>query len=236
MNTPFSRGTMMLRTIGPDLFRKLKEYGRRHNATVNDMLLTAFLRAFYGPEKPGENLWPRTVGTVDLRRYIPGKKAGALCNLSGFTYLSIGSRLGTAFDDTLFFVRDRLGDHKSDYIGLGPIPISAILFKTLPFSAALWIHDQMGNAQKKQASSGRDVAPLFTNTGSIHAGEMDFGDALVKLSYITTTIATPPVLAVSLSGFHENLTITAGFCETAVTKSEVKRILDVMENEISSLT
>jgi NRPS condensation-like uncharacterized protein len=236
MNKPSSHMAMMLRTIGPDIFRKFREYGRRHDATVNDMLVTAFLRAFFGPENPGENLWPRVVGTVDLRRYIPEKKGGALCNLSGFTYLSIGPRLGASFYETLSLVQGSLGDHKSDFIGLGALPLSGFLFGILPLSAAIWVHDRMGNAQKKQASSGRDVAPLLTNMGSIDAGEIGFGDAGVISACLTTPIATPPVLAVGLTGFGESITISAGFCETTVKSDEVKRILDNMEKEISSLT
>jgi NRPS condensation-like uncharacterized protein len=235
LKKPPSCGVLMVRGIGPDLFKLLREYGRGRDATVNDMMVTAFLRAFFGPERPGEKSWPRMVGTVDLRRYIPGKKAGAVCNLSGFTYLSIGPRLGATFDETLSLVRDCLSAHKSDFIGMGPLPISALLFRTLPFSAALRVHDWLGNAQKKQASSSRDAALLFSNTGNFDPGAIEFGGVDASLAYVTTTIATPPVLAVVVAGFKERITITAGFCETTVSRSEVIRILDSMEGEIRRL-
>jgi NRPS condensation-like uncharacterized protein len=235
MGRPLSSPTMIVRTLGSDLFVKLREYGRRHNATINDMLVTAFLRTFYGPEKSGENPWPRIVGTVDLRRYLPDKKAGALCNLSSFTYLSIGPMLGASFDDTLILLRDKMSALKNDFIGFGPVPLSALLFATLPFTAALWIHDKLGDLQKKQAASGRDIAPLFSNMGNIEARQLTFGDAEVRQTFITTPVATPPVLAIGLTGFGESVTMTAGFCQTVVTKNNVKRILDGMEKEISSL-
>ncbi len=235
MGMPLSRPSMVVRTIGPDLFRKFREYGRMRNATVNDMLATAFLRTFYGPEKPGENLWPRIVGTVDLRRYLPDKKAGALCNLSSFTYLSIGPMLGKTFDNTLTLLRDRMSALKNDFIGFGPVPLSALLFATLPFPAALWVHDKLGDLQKKQAASGKDFAPLFSNMGHIEAELLNFGDTEVRQAFITTPVATPPVLAIGLTGFGQSVTMTAGFCQTVVTKNDVKQIFDGMEKEISSL-
>jgi NRPS condensation-like uncharacterized protein len=232
---PLSRPSMIVHTLGPDLFRKFREYGLKRNATINDMLVTAFVRTFYGAEKPGENLWPKIVGTADLRRYLPDKKAGALCNLSGFTYLSIGPKLGETFEDTLVLLRDSMSALKNDFIGFGPVPLSALLFATLPFSAALWVHDKLGDLQKKQAASGRDFAPLFSNMGNIEASQVNFGDTEVRHAFITTPVATPPVLAIGLTGFRQSVTITAGFCETVVTKNDVKRMLDGIEKEISSL-
>jgi len=236
MHMPFSKGAMIVRTISGDLFRKFREYGHRHKATVNDMLLTAFLRAFYKSERPGEDLHPRVVGTVDMRRYLPDKKAvAACCNLSSFTYLGLGRGLGASFEDTLSRVSSRMTALKKDFIGFGPVPLSALLFSILPFSAALRVHDRLGDLQKTQASSGRDIAPLFSNMGIIDPERLVFGGAKVTAACVTTPVATPPVLAIGLTGFGESVTIAAGFCETIVTKMEVKRILDDMEKELKKL-
>lgn len=232
MHMPFSRGAMVVRTFGPELFRKFKEYGHRRKATVNDMLTAAFLRAFFGNEGSEEDLYLRIVGTVDLRRYLPDKKADAICNLSSFIYLGLGRGLGATFDDTLSRVSSRMTALKNDFIGFGPVPLSAFLFRMLPFSAALWVHDKLGNPQKIQASCGRDIAPLFSNVGIIDAEKLAFGGAAVVSAYITTPVATPPVLVLGLTGFGESVTIAAGFCETVVTKDEVNRILNSMEKEL----
>jgi NRPS condensation-like uncharacterized protein len=235
MHMPLSRSAMIVHTFGPELFRRMKEYGIRRKATVNDMLTAAFLRVFFGSEGQVDDLHLRIVGTVDMRRYLPNKKAEALCNLSSFIYLGLGQGLGTSFEDTLYRVSSRMNTLKNDFIGFGPVPLSAFLFMTLPFPAALWVHDKLGDQQKIQATCGRDIAPLFSNMGIIDPDSLAFGGAKVLTACVTTPVSTPPVLALGLTGFGESVTVAAGFCETVMTKMEVKRILDDMEKELKKL-
>lgn len=235
MHRPFSQCAMIVRTLGPELFTKFKEYGSRREATVNDILTAAFLRAYFGQKGPVDDLHLRIVGTVDMRRYKPEKKAEALCNLSSFIYLGLGKGLGATFEDTLLRVSSRMTALKNDFIGFGPMPLSAFLFKILPFSAALRVHDKLGDRQKIQAACGRDIAFLFSNMGIINKAKLVFSGTEVVSACVTAPAATPPVVALGLTGFGESVTIVAGFCETAIAKYKIKSVLDKMEEELTKI-
>ena len=174
--------------------------------------------------------------TADLRRYLPDEKAEAICNLSCFVYLDIGRNLGDNFEDTLFRVRQQMNFFKSDYICLGNFAVTLPVFKLLPFPLALWIHDQMGNIQKKEVMNTGKISPLFTNTGLIDPQKLLFGNSHSSNVYITPPVTFPPILAICTNTFDQNLNLIAGFCETMISKDAVEELLDKMEIELIRCT
>lgn len=227
--------TMVISTLEPERFRVIKNYGQARNATVNDMILAIFLRSFYQTLNTHPESLMRVVATVDLRRYTKAGRAGALCNLSGFLYLGIGKKLDEPFDQTLTKVRNFMHSYKGDYIGMGNFFITIPFFKLLPFPVSLWIHDRMGNMQKKQTRTAGTVAPLYTNVGNISNGGMSFGNLEVADVFITTTVPYPPVLALCLTTYKERMTMSVGFCETCVTKNDVGILVDNIQKQVDDV-
>lgn len=227
--------TLMTGTIEPRRFRAIKNYGQANKATVNDMMLALFLRAFYQTINTNPESLRRVVATVDLRRYTKTGRAGALCNLSGFNYLDIGKNIDEPFDRTLSRVRKHMTSFKGDYIGMGQFFISIPLFKLLPFPVSLWLHDVMGNMQKKQDRTEGRVAPLYTNVGNLGDDQILFGDLEVTDSFITTTVPWPPVLALCLTTFRERMTMTVGFCATCVIKEDARALLDHIQKQVDNV-
>lgn len=222
--------TLIVRRIPAERFKRVRDYGKTHGATVNDVMVAAHMRAFFKTLNPGG--WPRLVITADLRRYLPHEQASAICNLSGFFYLDLGREIGASFDDTLFAARNRINDLKADYLALGNFPITTLAFKALPLDASLGFHDFLGRLQKKQAKTTGRVAPLFTNTGAFGDFRADFGSVNATNGYITTTVAYPPVVSVCLSGFKGGLTLTSGFCESFIARPLVENFLDTLLAEL----
>lgn len=58
-------------------------YARERKATLNDMILTAYYRALFEMQAPVPGEPMEIYVTCDLRRYLPDRKAGTVCNLSG---------------------------------------------------------------------------------------------------------------------------------------------------------
>ena len=75
---------------------------------MNDVLLGASYRAFYDTIKPPEDFPLRLLTTANLRKYIPGFKAGAFCNLSALVYLNIGYKIGDSFDETVQLINNKM--------------------------------------------------------------------------------------------------------------------------------
>jgi len=230
---------LFLRVVEAKQFTVAKAYGEKRGATINDLMATSILRSFYNVVTPDPNANLRMVTTADLRRYIPGERAEAVCNLSGFSYINIGRRMLQDFDQLLKIVITEFTKLKQDYIGLGGIPFTAFVFKTMPFPIGLWIYDRLGNMQKKQAATTGDVALLFTNLGRVDPDRFRFDNTAISWAAVTTVRAKPPVLAVGISGFKDKLIISAGFCRNTISSSKVKCFLkEIAKNfaEIESIS
>lgn len=232
---PFNR-KLAIRTFDKQMLQTVKEFGTNYLATVNDVMAATFIQAFYEIINPDPEALRRLVTTCDLRRYIPGKKAEALCNLSGFAYLNIGKNKKASFKEILKLVQDQMNQLKKDYIGLGGLPLSMLVFKFIPFPWALWVHDKISDFIKKQTMTTGNVSPLFTNTGVIDLNRLAFVHVEAGNAYITTTYSYPPVLAVCLSGCGNSLTLSAGFCENTIKSQMVECLFDHIEQNIQSFS
>ncbi|MEW5736948.1 MAG: hypothetical protein AB1921_19040 [Thermodesulfobacteriota bacterium] len=224
----------LLHTLAPENTFKVRDMGRKLSATVNDVMNAALLRAFASSVNPAAAGLPRAVGTVDLRRYLPEGSETTICNLSGFYYLSLGTRLGADLAETATLVRDQLAEMKQNFLGLANIPLTACLFGSLPFPVALFCHDVLGDLQKNQSAAGGGVALLYSNTGALSPDAIRLGDISAENAFITTPAAFPPVLSVCLGGFEDKITMSAGFCASTVDPPAVRRFLKAVEEEIQT--
>lgn len=77
----------MLTEIEPTAFSAIKKYARMHDVTINDIFMAAYFCA--ANQVFQENKLRNLVCAVDLRKYLPGKKAPGLCNLTGNLHCQI---------------------------------------------------------------------------------------------------------------------------------------------------
>lgn len=77
----------MLTEIEPTAFSAIKKYARMHDVTINDIFMAAYFCA--ANQVFQENKLRTLVCAVDLRKYLPGKKAPGLCNLTGNLHCQI---------------------------------------------------------------------------------------------------------------------------------------------------
>jgi NRPS condensation-like uncharacterized protein len=183
----------------------LADYGRERGATINDMAIAAILRAVSGmaPE-PGVPIDNRLMTTVDLRRYIPGGRAGGVCNLSAFEYLNIGSEIGGSFDETLERVVAATSGRKADWLGVMEISLTPAV-AVLPYAALGRLFISVFN---KGIRDG--VMPnALTNMGPIERGDVDF-DGAPKSAHLVVPAMYTPMLGVGISGYEGSLTLTCG--------------------------
>jgi NRPS condensation-like uncharacterized protein len=89
---------LALRRIEPKSFLKLKGYAKSNHASLNDVLLTAFMRALHHITAHERITVPCP---VDLRKYaLPDLKCG-ICHLTGNYICKALVRDGDGFADTL---------------------------------------------------------------------------------------------------------------------------------------
>lgn len=105
---------------------------KKHNATINDVALTAFFRTLYyylsGKQKDFN-----IVSMMDLRRYCGGETLG-VTNMTGFAPCSITVN-EEPFTTTLAKVKKEMEKNKQDeFMGLYSLPLLKLAFTILPYA------------------------------------------------------------------------------------------------------
>jgi NRPS condensation-like uncharacterized protein len=210
-----------------DRFRKIKAYSKVNNATINDLLITAFIRALLTivTRKPTDRLV--SVTTVNLRAYLPGKKADSLCNLSTGAYPTIPYFSDKSFAEMLALVVKKTNKIKQNYPGLGPALALKQLFR-FKFSKAKKLVQQ--GIQKDLET--KETHPILTNVGLIPDQALDFGLLEAEDAYLITPIVFAPGFIMGVITFKEKMTCSIGFCEGSYRKELVEQFIQEFDNEL----
>jgi NRPS condensation-like uncharacterized protein len=212
-------------------FNAIREYGKKCQATLNDIVLTAYYRALFEVIQPDPNISLKVAVTIDLRRYIPSGEAEAICNLSAFIFSEIGPGLGADFSETLKKVRDDMNTKKNDFPGLEGFPRLIVLFKLLPYSVLKRKIFRRFEPPKITNRQSGGMPPSLTNMGIIDSKKLVFGDVGVKDAYLTGAINYSPGFQMGVSSFKESITCSVCFCNTGEDKKLVDRFFDCLEKE-----
>lgn len=197
--------------------------------TLNDLIVAASLRAIAKHTNWDQDGVLRLTGTVDLRRYLPERKAQAICNLSSFYFVNLGHDLGADFTETLTRVKQQIDRLKTDYFGLSFI-----------FGGYLALHPYYPFALTKRIMRWffryllrkRNFPAAMTNMGEIDDHLLDFGSPRIASAFLAVPVSNPPILAPGLTGFRNSLTISAGFYESAYPRPDMEAFLDLIDNEL----
>ncbi|HUT71988.1 MAG TPA: hypothetical protein VMW89_15065 [Desulfatiglandales bacterium] len=224
------RRTFVMKRLSGERVRPIKTYCAEMDATMNDVMVAAMLRAYVRKTGWSGNGALRMVGTVDLRRYLPNQRAQALCNLSSFYFIDLGRNLGALFDDTLSRVKGQIDGLKTDNLGLGFALGTHLLGLPYPFGLKILLFREYFS---KLASTG-NIPPSMTNLGTIDDTALDFGSPDITAAEVLVPPCNPPFLVTGLSGYRDTLTLSLGFCESALPIAEVIELFEVVDQELPS--
>lgn len=221
--------TYITRVIPSARVSTLTEFGHLHDATLNDIMAVAALRAIANSQKrdPASHICLHT--TIDLRRYIPSVRAAAVANLSYLImyWPDLGTEPGSDFGATLDRVARITRQGKAHWFGLDIVfePFNPVS-KMMSHARAKKIYREYVEVSfKKQAG-----AHWFTNMGLIDTESVDFGMRPSRASMLPP-VAYPPVpFMFSLSGYGGALTLAAGAYPTQ--KETIERFFDAVLKEL----
>jgi NRPS condensation-like uncharacterized protein len=220
----------LIRHLKEEGYRALKAYVSRGGVTINDVLLAAYYRALFEMVKPEYDVPMEILVTVDLRRYLPARKAEAICNLSGFVNARVARIVGELFTDTVSRVHHEMKKHKSSQPGLHSAAIFEMLGQ-MPVSQAL----SMFQVSRQQAVQTGLASPFLSNFGQISDGSIRFGGQEVIAGYMVTPIMFSPGFMLGVSTYRDVLTLTVGIYQSTVQYERVEELLDRMDYFLSSL-
>ena len=209
------------RKIPHDMFCQLKTYVKKHNATVNDLFLSAYIRSLY-------KIFGHSVAvpcTVDLRKYLVNRKAEGICNLCTNLCCNIGQEVGAAFDQTLDKVKQVMDREKSSISCLKSITLLEKVFDILPYKTA-----------KKIIDKSFSNAPIaFTNIGVLQKSRLTFGKSKMTEAYMTGSIKYAPYFQLAVSTYDDQATLSINLYGTQSDKNKVSLFLDGIVHELQSI-
>lgn len=123
-------------TVESETFSRAKAYAKTKGATVNDLLLAAYIDALSKIAGYGENEGISVSSATDLRRYIKDPSSIGYTNHVSFIHCAI-DRKGKDIRETLEIVANKTKEIKSDpYMGLHGLPLLNIGYKTMVYLQA----------------------------------------------------------------------------------------------------
>lgn len=215
LNNPF----IEIRTISKDSFCKIKAYGKKYGATVNDVILTAYLRLL-------SRIFGRVVTTtctVDMRKYLPDRRADGICNLCTNLTCNIGSEIGTEFEKTLIKVKMAMDKEKSNIACVKSINILEKIFDIFPYKLA------------RDIIKKRFTNPLiaFTNIGILDKKKLVFGEAEITQAYMTGSIKYSPYFQLAISTFDDQATLSVNLYGTQSDRNIISSFLNKLVQELN---
>ncbi len=230
IGTKQEKPNYILRRFPPEVFRKLKTFGKKFGATINDMILTVFYRAIFELIKPKPSNKLVTVVTINLRSYLPNQRGESLCNLSTAAYPEVSYIPNEDFDKTLVRVRDEMKFRKSSAPGIGPAVFINNVFRMRFDKVVNSIRKRCLKDLKRNATH-----PVFTNVGLIRTEDFNFGDIKPFDGYLMTPIMKAPGFIFGVMTFNENLSISSGFYEGSYDKATFEKFFDLVEKELKAI-
>ena len=219
----------VIRHMGPEITRHLKDLAAGYRATSNDVLMAAFLRALMPLAPPGRRPAWRLVVTADLRRHLPPhQQSGQVRNLSGWVFTSLGRDPGRDLEDTCRHVSARMNRLKDGYLGLGMIPLCWLAVRGLPQAVTRAGMEILFPVMLRRVA----VAPSFTNMGRIDHRALVFDDQPVDNAFLLAPIVYAPILGVGISAFEDTMTLSAGFNVPGFAPTDIIALLDGIISEI----
>lgn len=210
--------------IDAETFNKMKAKGKAVGATINDVLLTAFFRAYVkeaGLEKTD------TVGItsmMDLRRHFADKKSSEGCtNMTAFMPCKLDG-IGESFKDTLDKVLANNNKQKEDdCVGLYGIPLLALGYK-------LFVLDGLANFVIKLGYENPLVQ--MSNLGIVKHEDVDFEGCKVYDAYITGAVKYKPYMQLTCLSLDGQMKLC--IAERCSDKDE-KLVLDFLDDIIKEI-
>lgn len=196
-------------------------YGKSYGATVNDVLLTAYMRALqiFLQLEDGYNL--AMPCAVDLRKYLPQRKARGICNLTSTIVCEIKIDSHDDFGDTLQKVKHSMDDEKNSISCLsGPMKLD-ILFGILPYKFI----------KRRIEKAFINPRIFMTNIGIIDKTKLIFGCPVLN-AYITGSIKYSPYFQLALTTFDEEITFSINFYGTENDREHIESFLSLVECEL----
>jgi NRPS condensation-like uncharacterized protein len=214
---------------------QISRYAKSKEATVNDLVLTAFFRAMFKTSEPLYGIPMEIAVTVDLRRFLPEKKADAIRNFSGGVNPQISRKTHEPFEGTLFRVMRKMNKIKKENPGvlnaLAAERVEQLNFRQMcGFCKALSRISVI--ASLGPFNSINTCAPTLSNLGIISQSLLKFGNIIVTDAYVVGPAIRSPGFLLLVSSYNGTLTLSASYYKGSISRKYIEKLLNKVKDEL----
>jgi NRPS condensation-like uncharacterized protein len=212
--------------LDPARFAGIKAYGAERDATVNEMMLTAFFRACVVAFDPPSGKALSLMSTADHRRFLPSAEHLPIASLSISGSLSCERIDGESFDATLARVRASMAAWAATSYGaaaaLNAEKLARLGYKTA--KAIMGMSFRMGGSGK--------TYPWFTNIGVIDDTRLRFDDGAPEGAYLFGPVAKGASVVPVISTYRNELAVCMGWCRKDFDSAIIGQVLELLDREL----
>jgi NRPS condensation-like uncharacterized protein len=211
--------------LRPALVPALKGIGKRHGATLNDVILTAFYRSLFKQLSlsPGSVLQLPVM--VDMRRSLDrAERFSALTNLSSRVNTELEYRLGETFAATLARVKATMDERKGSHPGIDSFVQLALLYRVFGGRLARYLVQRKLN----------NPYLCMTNIGILDEERLQFGGVRPQTAWMCGSIKYKPYVQLAVSTYAGAMTLSVSLAGNAGDRSRMQALLDMASEELSA--
>lgn len=213
------------RKIDADRFLKIKQVGKKHGATINDMLVAAYFYSLYELAGYDKSESVTISCAIDLRRHIHDVSEQGMTNHTAFMQCSIPERGRDIFETLQYVVHSSNRFKKDKFMGLYGLPLLNVGYKLLPHAASEEII-KIGYSNPLLAMS---------NIGILEADKLSLEGHEPFDGFMTGAVKYKPYVLLSATSLKNVLTLSMCVRGNETDKETVELFFDLMEKNIDTL-
>ncbi len=213
------------RTLPYDVLAKMKDAGRECSATINDVFVSAYLRACYRLIGCDENESMTISCAMDLRKHIKDIDSIGYTNHTSFMPCSVG-KMGDSIRDTLTELAKHTKALKADeFNGLYGLPLLHIGYSTMIYLQAELVVKAVYYNSNLQ----------ITNIGVLGGDTFSFDGHEVTDAFASGSAKYKPTSALCLYTVGDSLVYTQPLKGNEKDREVTEKLFDMIEEELRSL-
>lgn len=213
------------RKIPAEKFDLIRNAGKAHGATINDMLLTAYFYSLYELAGFDKNESISISCAVDLRRHIKDANDQGVTNHTAWMQCRVPER-GTTIFDTLTYVVHSSNQFKEDrFIGLHGLPLLSFGYKIMPLAASEEVI-KIGYANPLLAMS--NIGILEVDKLALEGNEPTDG-------FMSGAVKYKPYALLSVTSVRKEFTLSMCCRGNDEDKRRIENFFDLMVKNIDEL-
>lgn len=213
------------KVISAETMSAARKKAKAVGATANDLLVTAFYRAYASLDSVDASAPMSVSSMMDLRRHCVGGESEGLCNMSGALPTTLENGCTGSLEDTLAeIVKQTTAAKENPYAGLEGMPIMHSLTRSMP----IWL---------LQMAIGKIYGKLslgLTNLGNLKCAEYALGDLVPNGGLFGGPLKKKPGMQISVMSFDGKCVLAVVGVYTKEDAALLQNTLDKMEQEIAA--